>query len=379
MLELNMSDVISVLNSCRPYLIGLAAFIVLAAAVMIVCSRKPARVRKLIRGNALLAIVLGILAAVNLICTGPMSTLLSLATGGSGTISDEITDSTNEHTREIAREGIVLLENKGLLPLESGSRVNVFGWASVNPIYGGSGAGALNDLYPKTSLLEGLGNAGFEVNSELTDFYTAFGGERAPYGSDWSLPEPTAESYSEELMGNARAFSDTAVMVIARWGGEGSDVPADMTRASYTNNSDSYADFEEGQSYLELSRTERNVLDMICSNFENVVVVYDGVTTFEMGFVKDYPQIKGLLWCAGPGQTGFDALGEILCGTVNPSGRTADTFLYDLTSAPWWHNFGAFSYDNMSEFAVDASDPYMGGTTPTFVNISENIFFVITI
>lgn len=374
MIELNMSDVISVLKSCKPYLIGLAVVVVLAIAAMVACGKKPARVRKLIGGNAVLAMILGLLVTANLICMGPMSTLLSLATGGSGTISDEITANTNEHTREIAREGIVLLENNGVLPLENGSRVNVFGWASVNPIYGGSGAGALNDLYPKTSLLEGLGNAGFEVNSELTDFYTAFGGSRAAYGSDWSLPEPTAESYSEELIGNAKAFSDTAIMVIARWGGEGSDVPADMTKAAYTNNSESYADFEAGQSYLELSRTEKNVLDMICSNFENVVVVYDGVTTFQMGFVKEYPQIKGVLWCAGPGQTGFDALGEILCGTVNPSGKTADTFLYDLTAAPWWNNFGAFSYDNMSEFAVDASDPYMGGTTPTFVNIAESIY-----
>ena len=113
---------------------------------------------------------------------------------------------------------------------------------------------------------------------------------------------------------------------------------------------------------------------MVCANFENVILVYDGVTTFEMGFVNDYPQIKGVLWCAGPGQTGFDALGEILSGEVNPSGKTADTFLYDLTVAPWWNNFGGFSYDNMSEFAVDASDPYMGGTTPTFVNINESIY-----
>ncbi len=374
MIELNMSDVISVLNSCKQYLIGFAVVVVLALIAMIVCGKKSVKVRKLVRGNALLAILLGLVVTVNLICTGPMSTLLTLATGGSGTISDEITEATNEHTREIAREGIVLLENEDLLPLESGKKINVFGWAGVNPIYGGSGAGALNDLYPKTSLLEGLGNAGFEVNSELTDFYNAFGGARAGYGSDWSLPEPPAATYSEELMNNAKAFSDTAVMVIARWGGEGSDVPADMSTAAYTPNSADYADFEPGQSYLELSRTEKDVLDMVCANFENVILVYDGVTTFEMGFVNDYPQIKGVLWCAGPGQTGFDALGEILSGEVNPSGKTADTFLYDLTVAPWWNNFGGFSYDNMSEFAVDASDPYMGGTTPTFVNINESIY-----
>ena len=373
MIELNWSDVISVIKTCQPYLIAFAVVAVLAIIVMVVCAKLPKAQRGLVRGEAVVAIVLALVVVANLICIGPMSTLLSLATGGSGDIPDEITEQTNEHTRQIAREGIVMLENDGLLPLAKGKSVNVFGWASVNPIYGGSGAGALNDLYPKTSLLEGLENAGFTVNGDLTKFYTDFGGERAAYGSDWSLPEPTAESYGD-LIDSAKSFSDTAIMVIARWGGEGSDVPADMTSVPYTNNSDSYADFQPGQSYLELSQTEKDVLDLICANFDDVILVFDGLTSFELGFVEDYSQIKSVLLCNGPGQTGFDALGEILCGEVNPSGKTVDTYLYDLTTAPWWNNFGSFIYDNMSEFAVDASDPYMGGTTPTFVNIVESIY-----
>ncbi|MDE6591108.1 MAG: glycoside hydrolase family 3 C-terminal domain-containing protein, partial [Oscillospiraceae bacterium] len=373
MIELNMSDVISVLNTCQPYLISFGIVAVLAVIVMIACGKLSKPLKGLIRGEAVVAIVLALVVVANLICTGPMSTLLSLAPGGSGTIPDEITAQTNEDTRQIAREGIVLLENSGLLPLEKGKSVNVFGWASVNPIYGGSGAGALNDLYPKTSLIEGLENAGFSVNSDLTKFYTDFGGSRAGYGSDWSLPEPTAESYGS-LMDSAKSFSDTAIMVVARWGGEGSDVPADMTTVSYTNNSDAYADFQPGQSYLELSQTEKNVLDQICASFDNVILVFDGLTSFELGFVEDYPQIKSVLLCNGPGQTGFDALGQVLCGEVNPSGKTVDTYLYDLTAAPWWNNFGSFIYDNMSEFAVDASDPYMGGTVPTFVNLTESIY-----
>lgn len=373
MIELNWSDVVSVLNTCKPYFIGFGIVAVLAIIVMIACSKMPKPQKGLIRGEALIAIMLALLVIVNLICTGPMSTLIGLVTSGGGAIPDEITNATNEHTREIAREGIVMLENNGLLPLEKGKKVNVFGWASVNPLFGGSGAGALNDLYPKTSLIEGLKNAGFSVNEDLTKFYTDFGGARAAYGQDWSLPEPTAESYGD-LINSAKTFSDTAIMVVARWGGEGSDVPKDMTQAVYTNNSPDYADFQPGQTYLELSQTEKNVLDMICANFENVIFVYDGMSSFVFSFLKDYPQIKSVLLCDGPGQTGFDALGEILNGTVNPSGRTVDTYLYDLKAAPWWNNFGGFSYDNMPEFAVDASDPYMGGTTPTFVNIVENIY-----
>ena len=373
MIDLNMSDVISVLNTCQPYLIAFGIVAALAVIAMIACGKLAKPLKGLIRGEAVVAIVLALVVVANLICTGPMSTLLSLATGGSGTIPDELTQQTNEDTRQIAREGIVLLENSGLLPLEKGKSVNVFGWASVNPIYGGSGAGALNDLYPKTSLIEGLENAGFSVNGDLTKFYTDFGGTRAAYGSDWSLPEPTAESYGG-LMDSAKAFSDTAIMVVARWGGEGSDVPADMTDVPYTNNSETYADFQPGQSYLEPSQTEKNVLELICGNFDNVILVFDGLTSFELGFVEDYPQIKSVLLCNGPGQTGFDALGEILCGEVNPSGKTVDTYLYDLSAAPWWNNFGSFVYDNMSEFTVDASDPYMGGTVPTFVNLTENIY-----
>ncbi len=374
MINLNMSDVISVLQSCSAQLIALGVVAVIAILVAIFCRKLPKAVKGLVRGEAAVAFVLALAIVANAICVGPMSTLLSLATGGSGSIPEEITEQTNEDTRAIAREGIVLLENDGLLPLENTKNVNVFGWASVNPIYGGSGAGALNDLYPKTSLLEGLQNAGFTVNSELTDFYNQFGGARSDYGTDWNLPEPTADSYSQQLLDDAKAFSDTAIVVIARWGGEGSDLPADMSTAAYTNNSDAYADFEPGQSYLELSKTEKNMLDLVCSNFEHVVLVYDGLTSFEMGFVKDYPQIQGVIWCAGPGQTGFDALGEILSGEVNPSGKTTDTFLYDLSVAPWWNNFGSFAYDNMDEFRVDDSDPYMGGTTPTFVDCVEDIY-----
>ena len=91
----------------------------------------------------------------------------------------------------------------------------------------------------------------------------------------------------------------------------------------------------------------------------------------ELDFIRNYPQIKSVLWCPPAGQTGFVALGEILAGTVNPSGKTSDTFLYDLKQAPTWNNIGDFDYDNMDEFASEA----FGGTTaPTFVNYVEGIY-----
>lgn len=113
---------------------------------------------------------------------------------------------------------------------------------------------------------------------------------------------------------------------------------------------------------------------MVCENFKKVILVDNRLTTFELGFVKRYPQIQGVFWCQGPGQTGFDSLGTILNGTVNPSGKTSDTFVYDLTATPIWNNFGDFKYDNMEEFKIDENDPYVGGQVPTFVNYVEGIY-----
>lgn len=374
MISLNWSDVVSVLNMCKAYLIAIAAVIIIGIVVMVICRKKETSLKKLIRGNVGIAMILAVIVIVNMACAGPLSTLLNLAVQKTQTVSEETTKRSNADCQTIAEEGIVLLKNNGILPLKNTQKLNVFGWASTNPIYGGSGAGALNDLYDKVTLLEGLEDAGYEVNTELTDLYTNLGAERASYGSDWSLPELPVSDYSNEVLDNAKEFSDTAVVVIARWGGEGSDLPTDMTAAQYTNNSSEYADFSAGEHYLELSQTEKDMIDMVCDNFDNVVVVYNGLSTFELGFINDYPQIKGVLWCQGAGQTGFDGLGTILNGSVNPSGKTSDTFVYDFTKTPTWNNFGDFKYDNMQEFKIDESDPYVGGAMPTFVNYVEGIY-----
>ncbi len=150
--------------------------------------------------------IVAVIVIVNLACTGPLSTLLNLAVQKTQTISDETTKQSNADCQTIAEEGIVLLKNDGLLPLKGTQKLNVFGWAGTNPIYGGSGAGALNDLYDRVSLQQGLEDAGYEVNTELTDLYTGLGAERASYGSDWSLPEVPVSDYSDELLENAKSF-----------------------------------------------------------------------------------------------------------------------------------------------------------------------------
>ncbi|WP_373209670.1 glycoside hydrolase family 3 C-terminal domain-containing protein [Allofournierella massiliensis] len=388
MLSINIEDVIKVLNSMKPQLIGFGVVLVLAIVAMIACMKLPKAKKYMIRCQAGLAILLALVITVNLICFGPMNTMISLATG-SGSISEETSAEATDLVEDIADEGIVLLKNEGsTLPLTAGN-LNVFGWASTNPVYGGTGSGALNDAYHTVTLLEGLENAGFTLNTELSDFYTAYRADRPTIAmgtQDWTLPEPPASTYTDEMMANAKAFSDTALVVIGRSGGEGADLPTDMAAVidgswqdgttsyagSYTNNSTEYADFEQGQHYLELSKTERDMLDLVCSNFENVIVVYNGANTMELGFVDEYAQIKSVLWCPGTGQSGFNALGSILAGTVNPSGKTADTFVYDLTATPTWNNFHAFSYTNADEFA--AAGFMIKSTTPRFINYNESIY-----
>ena len=372
MLSINMDDVIKVLNSIKSQLIGFGVVAVLLIAVMIACRKQSKSKKYLIRWQAGLGMVLALAITVNLILTGPMYSMVTLATGG-GKVSEENVASATQLCEDIADEGIVLLDNDGTLPMAKNSKLNVFGWASTNPCYGGTGSGALSDAYPTVTLLEGLKNAGFELNTELSDFYTAYRADRPVVGmfsQDWTLPEPEAAQYTDEMMNNAKAFSDTAMVVITRVGGEGADLPTDVSQVTY-DAGHSYNDFEPGEHYLQLSKTEKDMIDLVCKNFDKVVVVYNGANAMELGWVKDYSQIKSVVWCAGTGQSGFNALGSILCGDVNPSGRTIDTFVYDLTQTPTANNFGNFNYTNMDEFKANS---FGTEVVPAFVNYVEGIY-----
>ena len=376
----DLDDVADVVNNCIPQLIFFGVVVAAAIIVLIAMAvnKKLAKPTKfMVRAQSGLAVLLAFGIMLNLVAFGPMSTMLDLVTGN-GTITEESSDEANALCTEIAEEGIVLLQNDdNELPLASGSNLNVFGWASVGPVYGGTGAGAISADRPTVSLLDGLHNAGINTNTELSDFYTAYCAERPALGysnHNWTLPEPTAASYTQEMIDNAKSFSDTAMVVISRVGGEFADLPTDMSTVNYTDNSTEYKDFEDGQHYLSLSKTERDMVDLVCSNFDNVVLVYNAANTLELGFVDEHPQIKSVIWCPGTGQTGFNALGEIVAGEVNPSGRTADTYAADLTASPWWNNFGDFKYTNATELDSDSSFFDPAGATASFVNYAEGIY-----
>ncbi len=387
MLSINIADVIAVLQTMIPQLIILGVALV-AAIIVTVCAMKAKKPLKgFIRKEAWIAFLLVVVVVANTIVLGPMFSMINMAMGG-GKISDDAIAEAKELCTDIAEEGIVLLKNDDkALPLAEGAKVNVFGWSSTNPIYGGTGSGALSDAYPTVDFLTGLTDAGIEYNQDLVDFYKGWRDARPTVGmmgQDWTIPEPKVSEYGN-LISDAKNYSDTAIFFIARSGGEGADLPTSydgddtfstegMFGASGVRYSDQKDDLDASKSYLELSNREQALLDEVTANFDKVIVVVNSANAMELGFVNDYSQIKSVLYCPGTGQTGFDGLGEILAGQVNPSGKTADTFVADLFATPTANNFGDFDYTNMEAYGVDNMFAEGGKAYPTFVNYVEGIY-----
>ena len=352
----------------------IAAVIVVMVAAQFVAKKGT---RHVVRWTGALAGVLAIVLVVNLVCFGPMYGMVSgVLNASKAEISDDVVANSLAVVQETGEEGMVLLKNDGLLPLGSDvSALNVFGWASAHPVFSGTGSAASGDAsIPQTDIITSLNEAGFSTNETLTKMYADYGkdywgGDRPVINmttQDWSLPEPTAEYYTSGVMSSATAFSDTAVIVIARSGGENADLPSDMkavidgtfdvtltgavqesvahnynsTRATFYNNTKEYDEFSEGDHYLQLSQSEKNLVDTVCSSFDKVIVVINANNVMELGWVEDYEQIGAVILAPGTGASGMKALGEILNGTVNPSGKTVDTYPYDLTAAPNWNHTG---------------------------------------
>ena len=398
MLQINMADVMNVIGSLTPYLIVIGVLFVLALIITFAVNKKTVKevaTRKIIHSESWLVALVGIVVAVSMMLSGPLATLLNNATLTKYTLSDTTVSKANELAKEVQSEAITMLKNDDSnLPL-SNKKVNVFGWGSTNPVYGGTGSGSMSDQYDTVSLLDGMKEAGLETNADLSKLYTDYRADRpvvAMWSQDWTLPEVPADQYSDSLISDAKSFSDEAVVVITRVGGEGADLPTNMKAETitYKNNSKDYDDFQDGEHFLQLSETERDMIDLVTKNFDKVTLVYNGANAFQFDFLSNYPQIKSVLWCPPAGQTGFSALGDVLVGETNPSGKTSDTFVKDLTKTPVFNNTdgaaaassssvgadGAFVYDNVDDLAAK----YTGFTgqentvLPSFVNYVEGIY-----
>lgn len=320
-LGVSVADLTSYIERLSGYIIAILVALVAMIVVMIAAHKAKKGVRHVIRWQAGIAFVAIVAVLVNVICYGPMyNNVSSILNAKKVELAKETTEQSRETIQKVGEEGMVLLKNKGILPLASDTKkLNVFGWDSTNPLYGGTGSGS-SDSSTAIGILQSLKDAGYETNESLTKMYTDYRADRptiAMAEQDWTLPEPTKEYYTDSLMNEAKEFSDTAVVVIGRSGGEGADLPTDMksvidgsykkqaetvsvtpenygyVKGSYTNNGD-YDDFDEGESYLELSNTEEDMLDTVCSQFENVIVVVNANNAMELDWVDKYEQI-GLL------------------------------------------------------------------------------------
>lgn len=212
-----------------------------------------------------------------------------------------------------------------------------------------------------------------QANPELKDFYdknakSVQKTSTGMVGTDWNLYELPQSDYDQSLIDNAKSYSDTAVVVLTRKGGEGYDLPIDMA---------DYEGSEAGRSYLQLTPNEEALLDMAEKNFSRVVVVLNSPNPMELGRMND-DAVGAVLWVGTPGATGCNAIVKVLTGEVNPSGKTVDTFAYDLTSAPSYYNAGDFSYSNTeagnAAIFAGTGDAAVGNLPNYYVNYAEGIY-----
>lgn len=283
----------------------------------------------------------------------------------------EVQVEASDLTTEITDEGIVLMENQDdLLPLETSSenkqRINLFGTRAVQVLFnsGGSTATDASDaLKLEDALQSEEGN--FELNEDLLHLHYNFINEEGEISIDEAdapdnfsdsevlgtygnsiLPEVPVSAYEDDslyegeqtLLEQSQEFSDTAMVVLGRGGGEMVDL---------------------SPSELQLSEEESELIDLVANNFDDVILVLNTANVMQLDFIEDYPSIKGVVWMGYPGESGTLSLARILNGTVNPSGRLVNTWPSDLMNHPAHRNYMGvdengewdeeYKYDNMPE------------------------------
>ena len=264
---------------------------------------------------------------------------------------------------KLAEEGFVLLKNENAaLPMNKGAKISVFSKNSVNLSYGGSGSGGF-DTSNNKDLYESLNDAGFVTNPTLNSFYESSqsGPVRTANSSDLdngdnqkiATAETPQNKYTDAVRNSYADYSDAALVVITRIGGEGFDLPRYQGDSEGAVSPDSH--------YLELDQNEIDLLTAVTDGtFKRVVVVFNTPSSFEATFLKDSAyaafadKIDAAVWIGFTGSNGITALGEILNGDVNPSGRLVDTWAADFTKNPSFVNFG-------TGCLPDTTDKYDGG------------------
>lgn len=269
------------------------------------------------------------------------------------TDKDSYLESAQALNIKIAEEGITLLKNKdNLLPLKNTlNKLSVFGKSSVNIALGGGGAGAgyVTSGITKIDTHKSLTDAGFVLNDELTNFYKSLeksGPFKKSGSSSWGVDntivyETDAAYYTQDIIDTFKNYNDAAVVVISREGSEGSDFCSYDVRDNQTGAP------ATTKHLLQLSNDETDMLDLVEVHFSRIIVLINSGNIFQCDRFESDDKIGAVLWIGNPGANGCAAIGKILKGMVNPSGRTVDTWPRDFTKDPTFKNFGDNSQSNI--------------------------------
>ena len=281
---------------------------------------------------------------------------------GNGNENDYVKDFGIPTNNQMADEGFVLLKNDGSLPLDEGAKVSIVGKSSTNLARGGAGSGSGSiSQSVKNQFANGeadlgldasLKAAGFEVNDTATSFFKSASGGRKNGNNGWKgnsevvIGEtPIASITSNDaLLESLDEYSDAILQVITREGSEGCDVKTCNAHDSQSTASSNKAISDRHA--LELSENEEALFEEIKEHTDHVIIVINSSNIFECGRFQDDEKVSGVLWIGNPGDVGPLAVGRILSGQVNPSGRTVDTWARDFTADPTFQNFSDNSQTN---------------------------------
>lgn len=292
----------------------------------------------------------------------------------------DVLKAANELNERVVEEGIILLKNEnGALPIDtslSKPKISVFGQNSINLALGGSGSGGATGTDGVIDLYSALDDAGFDVNPELKKFYEKSGYKRTQNSGDLdsgdtvylSTGEAPQSAYTGSVKSSYAEYNDAAVIVFTRIGGEGFDLPRTMKGQAGARKEDDH--------YLQLDQNETDLIKAVCeANFKKVIVVINSAAAMELAFLEDSDyyaynsKIDAALWLGFPGASGTAALGKVLNGSVNPSGRTVDTYVKDLKQDPTWLNFGDNRVAGGDAYKEDGEDSLY-----YFVDYEEGIY-----
>ena len=300
---------------------------------------------------SVMAVALALLIVGNVVC-GIYSGMITMAFGGYKTdfSKDGVKTAlaaSDELCRQIIEEGAVLLKNENsALPVKDTNKINLFGWGSSSLMYSSRGSGAISSYGKKmVTLTDAFTAEGLEYNESLIKKYVEFcpGSKGAT-----TLIEPDKSFYTKELIDEAKAFSSVAVVVLVRGGGEniGGEIPRTQTKFKYPA--------DETRTYLQTSKEEDDLIEIVKENFERVIVIVNTANIMHLDFADD-EKVDSVLFVGTLGQSGAASIPKILKGTVSPSGRTTDTYIYDPTFDPSYAN--QLRYKDNIQYVEDI---YMG-------------------